>query len=51
MRSLSPAPAAPCDAPTYLIAGLPVSMAAMNLLYALGLSALAAIWMRRGAQP
>jgi disulfide bond formation protein DsbB len=51
MRSLAAAPAAPCDAPTYLIAGLPLSMAAMNLLYALGLSALAAIWMRRGAQP
>ena len=27
-------PATPCDAPTYLIPGLPISMAAMNLLYA-----------------
>jgi disulfide bond formation protein DsbB len=51
MRSMAAAPAKPCDAPTYLIAGLPLSMAAMNLLYALGLSALAAIWMRRGARP
>ena len=50
MRSLAPAPSKPCDAPTYLIPGLPVSMAGMNLLYALGLSALAAIWMRRGAR-
>jgi disulfide bond formation protein DsbB len=47
MRSLAPAPSKPCDAPTYLIPGLPVSMAAMNLLYALGLAAIAAIWMRR----
>jgi disulfide bond formation protein DsbB len=50
MRSLAAAPSKPCDAPTYLIPGLPVSMAGMNLLYALGLSALAAIWMRRGAR-
>lgn len=27
-------PSKPCDAPTYLVPGLPVSMAAMNLLYA-----------------
>jgi disulfide bond formation protein DsbB len=27
-------PAKPCDAPTYLIPGLPISMAVMNLLYA-----------------
>jgi disulfide bond formation protein DsbB len=41
MRSLAPAPTKPCDAPTYLIEGLPLSMAAMNLLYALGLGGLA----------
>lgn len=29
-------PAKPCDDPTFLIPGLPVSMAAMNLLFALG---------------
>ncbi len=40
MRGLAPAPTKPCDAPTYLIEGLPVSMAAMNLLYALGLGGL-----------
>ena len=50
MRSLAAAPSKPCDAPTYLVPGLPISMAGMNLLYALGLSALAAIWMRRGAR-
>jgi disulfide bond formation protein DsbB len=27
-------PGKPCDAPTYLIPGLPLSMAAMNLIYA-----------------
>ncbi|WP_287849541.1 disulfide bond formation protein B [Acidiphilium sp.] len=30
-------PAKPCDEPTYLIPFVPLSMAAMNLLYALGL--------------
>lgn len=28
-------PAKPCDAPTFLIPGLPLSMAAMNLIYAM----------------
>jgi len=32
-------PAKPCDDPTYLIAGLPLSMAQMNLLFALLLTA------------
>ncbi|MBL6079778.1 disulfide bond formation protein B [Belnapia sp. T18] len=50
MRSLAVAPSKPCDAPTYLVPGLPISMAGMNLIYALGLSALAAIWMRRGVR-
>lgn len=31
-------PAKPCDSPTYLLPGLPVSMAAMNLVLSLGLS-------------
>jgi len=31
-------PAKPCDEPTYLIPGLPVSMALMNLLFALALA-------------
>ncbi|WP_245615224.1 disulfide bond formation protein B [Muricoccus aerilatus] len=50
MRSLAARPAKPCDAAAYLIPGLPVSMAAMNLLYALALGALALTWSRRGAQ-
>lgn len=41
MNSLAAAPAKPCDEPTYLIPGLPVSMAGMNLIYALGLAGLA----------
>ena len=49
LRALSAAPSKPCDAPTYLVPGLPVSMAAMNLLYALGLSGLGLILWRRGA--
>ena len=36
-------PAKPCDDPTYLIPFLPISMAAMNLLYALALTAFLAI--------
>ncbi len=31
-------PAKPCDEPTYLIPGLPVGMAAMNLVFALALA-------------
>jgi disulfide bond formation protein DsbB len=37
------APAKPCDDPTFLIPGLPLSMAAMNLLYALAFALLLAI--------
>lgn len=38
-------PAKPCDEPAYLLPGLPLSMAAMNLLYALAfLAALAMSW-------
>jgi len=47
LRSLAPRPSKPCDAPTFLLPGLPVSMAEMNLLYALGLAALALLWSRR----
>ncbi len=52
MRSLAPAPSKPCDAPTFPIPGLPLSMAAMNLIYALALGALAiALAARKGARP
>ncbi len=36
-------PSKPCDEPTYLIAGLPISMAAMNMLLALALAVFLAI--------
>lgn len=49
MRSLAPAPNKPCDEPAYLIPGLPVSLAMMNVLYALGLASLAA-WIAGRAQ-
>ena len=48
MRGLAPAPTKPCDAATYLVPGLPLSMAAMNLLYGLGLGMLALVLARRG---
>jgi disulfide bond formation protein DsbB len=48
LRSLAPRPAKPCDEPAYLIPGLPLSMAAMNLIYALTLAGLTlrAAWRR-----
>jgi disulfide bond formation protein DsbB len=47
LRALPAAPNKPCDAPTYLIPGLPLSMAAMNLIYALGLAGLASATLPR----
>ncbi|MCQ4158371.1 disulfide bond formation protein B [Roseomonas sp. GC11] len=49
LKGMDLRPAKPCDEPTYLIPGLPVSMAGMNLIYALGLGGLA-LWgaRRRG---
>ena len=35
LSRLPAAPTKPCDAPTFLIPGLPLSMAGMNLIYAL----------------
>ncbi len=40
-------PAKPCDDPTYLVPGLPISMAAMNLLYALAFAGGLAIFLWR----
>ena len=39
LASMPARPGKPCDDPTYLVPGLPLSMAAMNLLYALALTA------------
>lgn len=52
MRSMATAagPAKPCDAATFLIPGLPISMAVMNILYALGLAAFALTILRKGAR-
>jgi len=40
-------PAKPCDDPSYLIPGLPVSMAAMNLIFALAFAGVLAIFLWR----
>jgi disulfide bond formation protein DsbB len=39
--------AKPCDDPTFLIPGLPISMAAMNLIFALVLTAIIALGLAR----
>ena len=41
-------PAKPCDEPTFLIPFIPVSLAAMNMLYALGFSAALVVAMAPG---
>jgi disulfide bond formation protein DsbB len=43
MASLSARPAKPCDEPTYLLPEVPVSMAGMNLAYAVAVGGLA-LW-------
>ncbi|MBR0654040.1 disulfide bond formation protein B [Plastoroseomonas arctica] len=51
LRNMARTPDKPCDEPTFLIPGLPVSMAAMNVLYALALAAFGATFLRKGARP
>jgi disulfide bond formation protein DsbB len=48
LASMPARPAKPCDDPTFLIPGLPLSMAAMNLLYAVAFSAAVVMSLRRG---
>jgi disulfide bond formation protein DsbB len=43
LASMPARPSKPCDEPTFLLPGLPVSMAAMNLLFALAFSVALAI--------
>ena len=43
-------PAKPCDAPAYLIPGVPISMATMDLIFALGFAALLATLLWREAR-
>jgi len=40
-------PAKPCDDPSYLFPGVPVSLAAMNLMFALGFAVVLAIFLWR----
>ena len=49
LAQLPARPAKPCEDAAYLIPGLPVSMAAMNLLYALGFAVVlaGALWLDR----
>ena len=47
MADLPARPAKPCDDPTYLIAGLPLSMAAMSLIFSLGVAAAMAAALHR----
>ena len=50
LKSLAPIPNKPCDAPAFLISGLPISMAAMNMMYGLGLGAFSLGLARQGAK-
>lgn len=50
LAGMSATPAKPCDEATYLISGLPVSMAGMNLVYALVVGGLA-LWAARREGP
>lgn len=48
LRQMPATPSKPCDEPAYLLPGLPLSMSAMGLLYALSISAVLAISVARG---
>ena len=50
LRGMPSAPTKPCDAPTYLIPGLPITMAGMNVLYAVAVGGLALVLARRGTR-
>lgn len=45
LASMPAHPSKPCDAPSYLIPGLPLSMAGMNFLYSLAILALSASYL------
>ena len=47
LASMPARPAKPCDDPTYLLPGLPVSMAMLNLAYALASGAIVAMSLAR----
>jgi disulfide bond formation protein DsbB len=50
LASMPAHPAKPCDSPSYLIPGLPLSMAAMDLIFALGFGVVLAIFVWREAR-
>jgi disulfide bond formation protein DsbB len=50
LAALPALPSKPCDAPTYLIPRLPVSMAAMDLIAALAVALLLTAALQRGAR-
>ncbi len=43
LQALRPVPTKPCDEPAYLIPGVPLSMAALNLIYGLSLTGFALV--------
>jgi disulfide bond formation protein DsbB len=49
LASMPARPSKPCDEPTFLIPGIPLSMAAMNMLFALAFSAMLtmSLWGRK----
>jgi disulfide bond formation protein DsbB len=47
LAQMPPRPSRSCEDPTYLIPGVPISMAAMNLLYALAMALLAGFGLSR----
>jgi disulfide bond formation protein DsbB len=47
LASMPARPAKPCDDPTFLIPGLPLSIAAMNMLFAMAFAATAGMSLRR----
>ena len=47
LSSMPLRPSKPCDSPTFLIPGLPLSMAAMNLIYALVVAAVLVTYLSR----
>jgi disulfide bond formation protein DsbB len=50
LKSMPTQPAKPCDSPNFLIPGLPVSLAAMDLLYATALALLLSFALRQSGR-
>ncbi|MHB1302513.1 MAG: disulfide bond formation protein B [Acidiphilium sp.] len=48
--SLPLRPSASCDSPVFLIPGLPISFATMDLIWALAIAGAIGIWLRRGTR-